>query len=247
MSRRWQVSRRAKGAAMNVESILLDIDRLAGDRHADHTISEEMRTDPKTHRVFVVITWLLVVELVIGTGALAVPVMLHLRGDDVAWVVWMRLAIVLAMTTTLFYFAWRAPSRAGRRKPASSSTDSHEEGARCSLDLRSWSSAVGSAVSRQPTTYIVVSVRACSSLSLRLGRSSVARLPRRNSAGTASTPVPMRCWCVCRPWPPCSRTSDSATRSWLRPRWGRMCGRVAGCAGSRRAPCSGFRIGCCRC
>src|SRR5665811_1692514 len=93
---------------MNVESILLDIDRIAGGRHADHTISEEMRTDPKTHRVFVAITWLLVVELVIGTGALAVPVMLHLRGDDVAWVVWMRLVIVLAMTTTLFYFAWRA-------------------------------------------------------------------------------------------------------------------------------------------
>jgi hypothetical protein len=93
---------------MNVESILLEIDRIAGGRHADHTISEEMRRDPKTRRVFVVITWLLVVELVIGTGALAVPVMLHLRGDAVPLVVWMRLAIVLAMTTTLFYFAWRA-------------------------------------------------------------------------------------------------------------------------------------------
>jgi len=93
---------------MNVESILLGIDRIAGGRHADHTISEEMRTDPKTHRVFVAITWLLVVELVLGTAALAVPVMLHLRGDDVPWVIWMRLAIVLAMTTTLFYFAWRA-------------------------------------------------------------------------------------------------------------------------------------------
>ena len=91
---------------MNVESVLLQIDRLVGGRHADHTISEEMRTDPKTRRVFVVITWLLVIELVLGTGALAVPVMLQLR--DVPLIVWMRLLVVLAMTTTLFYFAWRA-------------------------------------------------------------------------------------------------------------------------------------------
>jgi len=93
---------------MNLQHVLLEIDHLAGGRHADRTISEEMRTDPKTRRVFVVITWLLVVELVLGTSALAVPVMLHLRGDAVPWVVWMRLVIVLAMTTTLFYFAWRA-------------------------------------------------------------------------------------------------------------------------------------------
>jgi len=93
---------------MNVEGVLLGIDHLAGGRNADHTISEDMRTDPKTHRVFVAITWLLVAELVIGTVALAVPVMLRLRGDDVPLVVWIRLLVVLAMTTTLFYFAWRA-------------------------------------------------------------------------------------------------------------------------------------------
>ena len=63
---------------MNVESVLLDIDCLAGGRHADHTISDEMRSDPKTRRVFVVITWLLIAELVLGTAALAVPVMLQL-------------------------------------------------------------------------------------------------------------------------------------------------------------------------
>lgn len=93
---------------MNIERVLLEIDHVAGGRHADHTISEEMRTDPRTRKVFVVITWLLVAELLIGAGALAVPVMLHLRGDDVALIVWMRLIVVLAMTTTLFYFAWRA-------------------------------------------------------------------------------------------------------------------------------------------
>ncbi len=92
---------------MNVESLLLEIDHFAGGRHADHTISEDMRTDPKTRRVFVAITWLLVVELVLGTAALAVPVLLHMR-DQVSWVVWMRLVVVLAMTITLFYFAWRA-------------------------------------------------------------------------------------------------------------------------------------------
>jgi cation transport ATPase len=92
---------------MNLENVLLEIDHIAGGRHGDHTISEEMRTDPRTRHVFVAITWLLVLELVIGTSALAVPVMLHMRGE-VPWVVWMRLVVVLAMTVTLFYFAWRA-------------------------------------------------------------------------------------------------------------------------------------------
>jgi hypothetical protein len=92
---------------MNVESVLLEIDRIAGGRHGDHTISEEMRTDPRTRHVFVAITWLLGVELVLGAGALVVPVMLGMR-DEVALMVWMRLLVVLAMTITLFYFAWRA-------------------------------------------------------------------------------------------------------------------------------------------
>jgi hypothetical protein len=93
---------------MNVESVLLEIDRLAGGRHGDHTISEEMRTDPKTGRAFVTITWLLAAGLLLGIAAVVVAVVLLARGDHVAWVVWMRLAVVLAMTMTLFYFAWRA-------------------------------------------------------------------------------------------------------------------------------------------
>ena len=93
---------------MNVESVLLEIDRLAGGRHADHTISEEMRTDPKTRRAFVTITWLLAAGLLLGLAAVVVAVVLLLRGDKVAWVVWMRLVVVLGMTMTLFYFAWRA-------------------------------------------------------------------------------------------------------------------------------------------
>jgi cation transport ATPase len=92
---------------MNVESVLLEIDRIAGGRHGDHTISEEMRTDPRTRRVFVAVTGLLVVELLLGVSALAVPVMLGMR-NEVPWVVWMRLVVVLTMTVTLFYFSWRA-------------------------------------------------------------------------------------------------------------------------------------------
>lgn len=92
---------------MNVESVLLDIDRIAGGRHADHTISEEMRTDPRTRRVFVAVTWLLALEFLIGAAALVIPVMLQMR-QEVPGIVWVRLAVVLAMTTTLFYFAWRA-------------------------------------------------------------------------------------------------------------------------------------------
>jgi len=92
---------------VNVESVLLEIDRIAGGRHADHTISEQMRTDPRTRRVFVAVTWLLVLELFIGSAALVVPVMLQMR-QEVPWIVWMRLGVVLAMTMTLFYFAWRA-------------------------------------------------------------------------------------------------------------------------------------------
>ena len=93
---------------MNVESILLEIDRLAGGRHADHTISEEMRTDPKTRRAFVAITWLLAAGFLLGIVAVVVAIVLHVRGDEVPLVVWMRLVVVLAMTMTLFYFAWRA-------------------------------------------------------------------------------------------------------------------------------------------
>ena len=93
---------------MNVESVLLEIDRLAGGRHANHTISEELRADPKTRRAFVTITWLLAAGLLLGLAAVVVAVVLILRGDQVAWVVWMRLVVVLGMTMTLFYFAWRA-------------------------------------------------------------------------------------------------------------------------------------------
>jgi len=93
---------------MNVERHLLQIDRLAGGRHADYTISEEMRTNAKTRSAFVAITWLLAAEFVLGIAAVVVAVVLQSRGEDVPWVVWMRSVVVFGMTITLFYFAWRA-------------------------------------------------------------------------------------------------------------------------------------------
>lgn len=91
---------------MDVERLHLRIDRLVGGRHAEYRISEELRADPKIRKAFVAITGLLVIEFTLGITVLAVPVMLNMR--DVPSIVWMRLLVVLAMTTTLFYFAWRA-------------------------------------------------------------------------------------------------------------------------------------------
>ena len=91
-----------------MEHLLRLVDRVAGGRHADYTIPEESRDDPRTRRAFVVISWLLVVELLIGVAAVGVAVALQLTGQRIPWPVWMRSVVVLGMTATLFYFAWRA-------------------------------------------------------------------------------------------------------------------------------------------
>lgn len=98
----------SKATDPNVERLLLRLDRLAGGRHADYTISEEMRTDPKTRSAFVAITWLLALELVLGVVALGLAFVVNARDHEVPVIVWMRLVVVLGMTVTLFYFAWRA-------------------------------------------------------------------------------------------------------------------------------------------
>ncbi|WP_223690853.1 hypothetical protein [Leifsonia poae] len=90
------------------ERMLSKLDRIAGGRHADYTIPAESLNDPRTRKSFVVITWLLVAEFVLGLAAVAVAVVLQLTGTNVPWAVWMRGAVVLGMTVTLFYFAWRA-------------------------------------------------------------------------------------------------------------------------------------------
>ncbi|MEO7015957.1 MAG: hypothetical protein ABI130_02620 [Leifsonia sp.] len=91
-----------------MESLLRKLDRIAGGRHADYAISDEARDDPRTRRSFVVITWLLVAEVVLGLSAVMIAAVLQANGTTVPWPVWMRSAVVLGMTITLFFFAWRA-------------------------------------------------------------------------------------------------------------------------------------------
>ena len=91
-----------------MESLLARLDRIAGGRNAGYVVPEEGRTHPKTRRAFVVIAWLLLIELVIGTAAVVVAVTLRWEGQSVPFAVWMRSVVVLGMTVTLFYFAWRA-------------------------------------------------------------------------------------------------------------------------------------------
>ncbi|MGO2663618.1 hypothetical protein, partial [Mycetocola reblochoni] len=93
---------------MALDPLLLRLDRLAGGRQAGVLIAEEDRQHPRTRRAFTWIMWLLTVELVIGVGAVVVAVVLAEDGAHVPLAVWMRTLVVLAMTATLFYFAWRA-------------------------------------------------------------------------------------------------------------------------------------------
>ncbi|MGO3885217.1 MAG: hypothetical protein ACTJHU_02875 [Mycetocola sp.] len=93
---------------MNSESLFRRVDRLAGGRQAGIRVPEHARTHPKTRRAFRWIFWLLGVELVIGVGAVGIAAALAVDGEPVPLAVWMRTVVVLGMTVTLFYFAWRA-------------------------------------------------------------------------------------------------------------------------------------------
>ena len=93
---------------MKLEPLFLRIDRVAGGRSVEYTIAPEMRSHPRTRRTFVAILWLLAAELVLGAAAVVVAVVLFLGGAEILTSVWMRTFVVLAMTLTLLYFAWRA-------------------------------------------------------------------------------------------------------------------------------------------
>ncbi|MDP5228280.1 MULTISPECIES: hypothetical protein [Arthrobacter] len=93
---------------MSLESLLLRLDRLAGGRQAGVLIAEQHRLHPKTKRAFSWVMWLLVLEFILGFGAVAVALVLAGSGEAVPFAVWMRTVVVLGMTATLFYFAWRA-------------------------------------------------------------------------------------------------------------------------------------------
>ncbi len=93
---------------MRLEPLFLTLDRIAGGRAAGETVAEDLRQHPRTRRAFVWIAWLLAAEFVIGIAAVVIAVVLWRTGTEIPAAVWMRSLIVLAITTTLFYFAWRA-------------------------------------------------------------------------------------------------------------------------------------------
>lgn len=93
---------------MDLEPLLLRIDRLAGGRQAHLRIVESARVHPRTRRDFRWIRWILAAELLLGAAAVATAVVLTAQGHPVAFSAWMRSVVVLGMTATLFYFAARA-------------------------------------------------------------------------------------------------------------------------------------------
>ncbi len=93
---------------MNLEPLLLRLDRIAGGSRASERIAEEARTHPRTVRAFRAVTILLLIELVLGIVAVVIALVLLGRGEHVPLSVWTRSVVVLGMTATLFYFSWRA-------------------------------------------------------------------------------------------------------------------------------------------
>jgi hypothetical protein len=93
---------------MTFEGLFKRLDRIAGGRSADLTISKHMRDHPSTLRTFAGIRWILAAEVVVGIVAFVIAIVLVSRGEYVAWAVWFRGVAVLGITVTLFYFAWRA-------------------------------------------------------------------------------------------------------------------------------------------
>jgi hypothetical protein len=84
-----------------VDQLLSRLDRIAAGRQAGHVIAEDMRDHPWTARAFRWIRWILIAETAVGATAVAIALTL-------AAAVWFRSFVVLAMTITLYYFAWRA-------------------------------------------------------------------------------------------------------------------------------------------
>ncbi|PPF52129.1 hypothetical protein C5B94_13590 [Clavibacter michiganensis] len=91
-----------------MDQLLSRLDRIAAGRQAGHVIAEDMRDHPFTARAFRWIRWILVAETSVGAAAVAIALTLAADGVDVAPAVWFRSFVVLAMTVTLYYFAWRA-------------------------------------------------------------------------------------------------------------------------------------------
>ena len=87
-----------------MDQLLTRLDRIAAGRQAGHVIAEDMRDHPWTARAFRWIRWILIAETAVGATAVAIAS----DGIAIAPAVWFRSFVVLAMTITLYYFAWRA-------------------------------------------------------------------------------------------------------------------------------------------
>ncbi|WP_125615846.1 hypothetical protein [Specibacter cremeus] len=86
----------------------IDIDRLAGGRHGHYVIDDPMREHPRTKRAFRGVQWILAAEVVVGLSAIVIAAVLQASGTQVGFAGWFRGVVVLLMTLTLFFFAWRA-------------------------------------------------------------------------------------------------------------------------------------------
>ncbi|RIJ57002.1 hypothetical protein [Clavibacter phaseoli] len=91
-----------------MDQLLSRLDRIAAGRQAGHVIAEDMRDHPWTARAFRWIRWILIAETAVGATAVAIALTLAADGIAIAPAVWFRSFVVLAMTITLYYFAWRA-------------------------------------------------------------------------------------------------------------------------------------------
>lgn len=86
----------------------VDIDRTFGGRHGHFLVDRHELEHPKTQRAFQWVYWIFLAETVVGAAAVVIAVVLQIRGVEVGFAVWFRGIVVLLMTLTLFFFAWRA-------------------------------------------------------------------------------------------------------------------------------------------
>jgi hypothetical protein len=90
-------------------ALLRRVDRFAaGRRQRDLRAPAHLVGTPAARRAFVAIAWLLALDIVVGAAAIGIA-LIHLIGgtpDNLA--VWIRGTVVLGLTVSVGYFAWRA-------------------------------------------------------------------------------------------------------------------------------------------
>ena len=86
----------------------IDVDRTFGGRHGHFLVDRHELDHAKTQRAFRWVYWILSAEVAVGLAAVGIAVVLQLRGAEVGFAAWFRGVVVLGMTLTLFFFAWRA-------------------------------------------------------------------------------------------------------------------------------------------